>query len=230
MCFSATASFVSSGILLTIGTIAMSRTQTNSQRVLAVMPLLFAFQQFCEGFVWLSALNLEYAHWKSLAMYSFLIFAQPVWPLFVPIAVRLLERDERRRKILTWFVVSGFASSIFFTCCLFLFKADAEVGPYHIRYVLDFPMVHRWYYGLLYFIPAFFPMFVSGIRRVRLLGFLLLTSYLVSRFCFNDYIVSVWCFFGALCSITILYIIKEVVATDKGSVFELPGNLHDQTK
>jgi uncharacterized protein DUF6629 len=215
MCFSTTASFVSSAILLTIGAAAMSKTQTNSQRVLAAMPLLFAFQQFAEGFVWLSALHLEYAHWKSLAMYSFLIFAQPVWPLFVPIAVVLLEKDERRRKILSWFVASGVVSAIFFICCLCFFKADVEVGPYHIKYVLDFPMVHRWFYGLLYFIPAFFPMFVSGIRRMRLLGFLLLASYLVSRFCFNDYIVSVWCFFGALCSITVLFIIKEAVATDR---------------
>jgi hypothetical protein len=215
MCFSTTASFVSSAVLLTIGTVTMTKTQTNAQRVLAAMPLLFAFQQFCEGFVWLSVLHAEYAHWKTLAMYSFLVFAQLVWPFFVPIAVWLLEKDKKRRKILSWFVVSGFAATLFFTWCLCFCKADVEVNPYHIKYVLDFPLVHRWFYGLIYFIPAFFPMFVSSISRMRVLGFLLFISYLISRFVYTDYIVSVWCFFGALSSIAVLYIIMQVVAGDK---------------
>jgi hypothetical protein len=215
MCFSTTASFVSCGILAAIGVVAMSKTRTNAQRVLAAMPLLFAIQQFCEGFVWLSILHAEYAHWKTLAMYSFLVFAQMVWPLFVPIAVFLLEKNKKRKKILSWFVAAGFAAAIFFAWCLCYCKADLEVNPYHIKYVLDFPLVHRWFYGLIYFIPAFFPMFVSGISRMRVLGVLLLLSYLVSRFVYKDYIVSVWCFFGALSSIAVIYIIMQVVATDK---------------
>jgi hypothetical protein len=76
-------------------------------------------------------------------------------------------------------------------------------------------LVHRWFYGLIYFIPAFFPMFVSSISRMRVLGFLLFISYLISRFVYTDYIVSVWCFFGALSSIAVLYIIMQVVAGDK---------------
>src|SRR6185437_10202720 len=113
--------------------------------------------------------------------YLFLVFAQVVWPFFVPIAVWLLEKEKKRRKILSWFVVSGFLSATFFIYCLLYCKADVEVNPYHLKYVLDFPFVHRWFYGLLYFIPAFFPMFVSGISRMRLLGLLLFASYLVSR-------------------------------------------------
>ena len=215
MCFSTTASFVSGTVLTTIGTVTMAKTTTNAQRVLASMPLLFAFQQFSEGLVWISVLNPAYAHWKTFAMYSFLVFAQFFWPLFVPVAVMLLEKDRKRRKILSWFVLSGFISAGFFMYCLCYCKADVEVNPYHIKYVLDFPLVHRWFYGLLYFIPAFFPMFVSSISRMRLLGFLLLISYLISRFFYKDYIVSVWCFFGALSSIVVLFIVMQAVALDK---------------
>jgi uncharacterized protein DUF6629 len=215
MCFSVTASFASCAILTAIGTATMAKARTNPQRLLATMPLLFAFQQFSEGFVWLSVQHAAYAHLRNIAMYSFLIFAQVVWPLFVPVAVLALEKDRKRKKLLNWFAVSGFLAALYFIWCLCFYTADVEVSSYHIKYVLDFPLSKRWFYGIIYFIPAMFPTFVSTIKRMHLLGFLLLGSYLISRFCYKDYIVSVWCFFGALSSITVLYIIMEVVETEK---------------
>jgi hypothetical protein len=225
MCFSATASFASCAVLATIGTATMAKARTIPQRALAAMPLLFAYQQFSEGFVWLSVQHVEYAHLRSVAMYSFLIFAQVVWPLFVPFAVLALEKDKKRKKILSWFALSGCLAAAYFTWCICFYSADVEVSRYHIKYVLDFPLSKRWFYGIIYFIPAMLPTFVSSIRRMRLLGFLLLASYLVSRFCYRDYIVSVWCFFGALSSITVFYIIKEVLATEKAKSREAVGSL-----
>jgi hypothetical protein len=215
MCFSATASFASCAVLVTIGAVAMAKTKTPQQRLLAAMPLLFAFQQFSEGFVWLSVQHAEYAQWKNMAMYSFLIFAQAFWPLFVPLAVILIEKDERRKNIMKWFALSGLVAGGFFIWCLLNYSAEVEVNPYHIKYVLDFPLSHRWFYAIIYFIPAMLPTFISSLKKMRVLGALLLISYLISRFFYRDYIVSVWCFFGALSSITVLFVILEAVAADK---------------
>ena len=220
MCFSVSASFTSSAVLATIGTVGMAKTRSAPQRFLAAMPLLFAIQQLCEGFVWLSVINPAYAHWQHSAMYSFLFFAQVVWPFFVPFAVLLLEKDPVRKKILVWFAVSGCLAAAFFIYCLCSYDAHIDVNPYHIKYELDFPFVKRWFYGIIYFIPAMLPTFISSIRRMRVLGALLLASYLISRFCYRDYIVSVWCFFGALSSIVVVFIIMQVVAREreKGSM------------
>src|SRR4051812_9057137 len=114
MCFSATASFASCAVLTTIGTVAMAKTTAAPQRLLAAMPLLFACQQFAEGFVWLSVQHTAFAHLLNVAMYAFLIFAQVVWPLFVPFATLLLEKDKKRKKILSWFALSGCLAAIYF--------------------------------------------------------------------------------------------------------------------
>lgn len=216
MCFSTAASFGSCAILSTIGAVTVAKAKTGPQKFLAAMPLLFAVQQFAEGFVWLSVLHPEYAHFKSLAMYSFLVFAQLVWPIFVPLAVWMLEPDPARKKKLGWFVISGIAATVFFIYCLCFCTADVVVTEYHIQYVLDFPLVHRWFYGIIYFIPAMVPTVFSSIKRMQWLGALLLISYLISRFCYKDYIVSVWCFFGALSSIVVLLIIMKLVADRSG--------------
>jgi len=215
MCFSASASFGSAAILTTIGTVTMAKTRTAPQRFLAAMPLIFAFQQLCEGFVWLSVINPGYLLWRNTAMYSFLIIAQVVWPLFVPLGVLFLEKDPKRKKILNWFAVSGCLAAMYFIYCLCFYDAHIGVNPYHIRYDVDFPLSKRWFYGIIYFIPAMVPTFVSSIKRMRVLGALLLVSYLISRFCYKDYIVSVWCFFGALSSIAVLYIIMQVAISSK---------------
>jgi len=207
MCFSATASFGSCALLTTIGVVTMAKTKTGPQRFLAAMPLIFAFQQFSEGFVWLSVQHAEFAQWKHIAMYSFLIDAQLVWPLFVSFAVWNIEPDPLRKKKLLWFPVSGILAGLFFIYCLCFCTADVVVSNYHIQYVLDFPLVHRWFYGIIYFIPAMVPTFFSSVKRMSWLGSLLFISYLISRFFYKDYIVSVWCFFGALSSIVVLLII-----------------------
>jgi hypothetical protein len=215
MCFSASASFISSSILVTIGTVSMVKSRTTPQKVLAGMPLLFAAQQFCEGFVWLSVNDPSFMWVRYQAMYAFLIMAQVGWPLFIPLCVFLIEKEPGRKKLLSYFLISGLVTGIYFAWCLIRFDAHIAVSPYHIQYDLDFPLSKRWFYGIIYFIPAMLPTFISSIRRMNVLGALLLCSYLISRFCYKDYIVSVWCFFGALSSITALFIILQLVKEDK---------------
>ncbi|WP_420856726.1 DUF6629 family protein [Sulfuriflexus mobilis] len=56
MCFSATASFTASALLLPVGVYCLheARQAKKPYWLLAVMPLLFAIQQFLEGQRWLA--------------------------------------------------------------------------------------------------------------------------------------------------------------------------------
>jgi hypothetical protein len=61
MCFSAGASVGASAVLAGVGVAAIKNSGKSPQRLFAVTPLLFAVQQFVEGFIWLSLINSEYA-------------------------------------------------------------------------------------------------------------------------------------------------------------------------
>lgn len=174
------------------------------------MPVLFAVQQICEGVVWLSFGDPVFERFRQVAMYIFLAIAQAGWPLFIPLFVLVAETNAKRKKILAFFAGAGVIAAVFFTWCLLQFDARIGMHPYHIQYDLDFPLSHTWYYGILYFIPAMLPTFVSSLKPMRILGALLFCSYLISRIFFHDFIVSVWCFFGALSSLTSLSVILEM--------------------
>jgi hypothetical protein len=53
MCFSATANFVGSGVLGTIGVATLTKVKHRRELLFAALPALFAVHQFVEGFVWL---------------------------------------------------------------------------------------------------------------------------------------------------------------------------------
>ena len=53
MCFSATANFVGSGVLVTAGFATLTRVKHRRELLFASLPVLFAAHQFIEGFIWL---------------------------------------------------------------------------------------------------------------------------------------------------------------------------------
>ena len=53
MCFSATANFVGSGVLGTVGIVTLTKVKHRRELLFAALPALFAVHQFIEGFVWL---------------------------------------------------------------------------------------------------------------------------------------------------------------------------------
>src|SRR6188768_3673276 len=65
-------------------------------RIIASIPLIFAVQQFTEGFLWLSLTSPRFAGLQSVATIVFLFFAQVVWPVWVPYAILKLEPKENR--------------------------------------------------------------------------------------------------------------------------------------
>ena len=45
-------------------------------------------------------------------------------------------------------------------------------------------------------------------------GFVLLFSYLVSKLFYQEYVISVWCFFSAILSVLVLIIIRQLRKDD----------------
>jgi hypothetical protein len=209
MCFSATASFGAGIVLSTIGIATIKKAQRREQLAFAAIPLLFAIQQFSEGFVWVG-LQTSNTLMASTGAYIFLFFAQVLWPFWVPWSVMILEKKEDRRipqKILLGVSV---LISAYLAWCLLSFNVDAQISSYHIKYQLDYPETFGKVGIALYVLVTITPPYFSHIKGMKILATIILGSYIITFIFYREYLLSVWCFFSALISVTNYFIIRAM--------------------
>lgn len=212
MCFSAIASFTASAILGVAGIASVKKTAQLNQQLFAAIPLLFSVQQLFEGFVWMSLSGINDPFKKSLSIHAFLIFALIVWPLWISVSVILIEKNRLRKMIQILCLLCGAVFALFSSFYLISYNANAEVKNYHILYRLNFPNEHHPVTASIYFIATVIPLLVSGVKRVPLVGLLLFASYVTTKLLFNEYIISVWCFFAGIVSV-IIYLMAGKLLT-----------------
>ncbi|WPP49829.1 DUF6629 family protein [Catalinimonas niigatensis] len=212
MCFSAEASFGTGTVIAIIGGITLQKTSTPSQRIFASIPLFFAIQQAMEGILWISLPSTDYLLWQRIATYGFLLFAWIVWPVLIPFSIWLLEKDAKRRRLLAIAMGMGTFVSLFFAYILIFHHAQASIEGYHIVYHQDFEYSKPflWLTSAFYFIPTALSHFISSNKKVWLLGITILFSFIITKIYFEDHLVSIWCFFAALLSVLILWVILDL--------------------
>lgn len=208
MCFSASASFSAGVVLGTIGAIAITKIQKPSQAPFASIPILFAIHQVSEGFVWMGLP--EDKPWVDVPVYFYLVFAQVIWPAWVPFTFYKLEEDQSRKKMLRIFLGIGIAVALYLSYCLIAYDIEAEIHEGHIQYTLDFPETMVWLSGVLYFIPIMFSPFVSSISKMAYLGGGLFITFILAQIFFEDQFISVWCFFAAILSVVVLQLMLRI--------------------
>lgn len=226
MCFSATASFGASAVLGTIGVLSITKAKTKPQKLFGTIPLLFAVQQLTEGLLWISISNVDMVSWQPLLTYTFLFFAMAVWPLWIPLTIRMLEKNESRKKIINVFVWIGAFVAI--GVCFILFSHSVKVvTPFcftcpddvsaslrdHLHYEFAIPTFVKNLivaFSILYIAATIVTPFISSIKKMKWLGIVFLASYLFAIIFYNGFVISVWCFFAALLSFVVLWIILEL--------------------
>lgn len=215
MCFSASASFGASMIIGSIGGVALKKAKTSSQKVFALIPIFFAMQQFIEGLLWLYLLEPAGTSSNfgliSTTTYLFLIFAWIIWPSFIPYTFYLLEKNIKRKRVLKGLVFLGILVSIVLTYILIFHKTTPIISNYHIRYEVSFTHSMAWVLAVFYIVSTVFSCFVSSIKWIWSLGVINLCSYVISKLVFGEYVLSVWCFFAAISSVIILFIIFKMI-------------------
>jgi hypothetical protein len=225
MCFSATASFGASAVLGTVGIISLTKAETKPQRAFAAIPMLFAVQQLTEGLLWLSLKNADMASWQSLLTYIFLVFAMAVWPFWIPFSTWLLEKESKRKKQIKIFVWIGAVVAIGVSIILFSYPVQV-VTPFcfncpgssltprdHLHYEFAIPAIVKNMivaFSVLYIAATIVTPFFSSIKKMKWLGVVFLASYLFAIGFYRGFVISVWCFFAALLSFVVLWIIIDL--------------------
>ncbi len=219
MCFSAGASFGTGAVLAVVGVIAIKESlkgavrpsdSKNSKRSLAfaAIPLVFSVQQISEGFLWLALTDPSYAWLQGASAYSFLFFAQFLWPLWIPLSVLLMQPKDKRRKIHYALLGTGVLVSAYLGYCLLTYEVNASIEWHHIHYQLDFPASIANYGAVLYLIATIVPPFFSSAKRMWWLSTAIFISYIITIIFYQDFVISVWCFFAAVISILVWYIVR----------------------
>jgi hypothetical protein len=209
MCFSATASFGVSAVLMAGGIASVRAAKSPNQAPFATIPFVFSVQQFCEGIIWLSLTKPEYESFGGGATYAFLVFAQVIWPTLVPYSMYIMEEQASRKKILRVLLITGLVLSSYLLFSLFYYPAAASISTMHIRYDLARPYQFVYFTSVLYFVSTIVPPFISSISRMFWIGFLSLASFLITVVFFSENIISIWCFFAATISVGVFLVLKK---------------------
>ncbi len=210
MCFSTNMSLGAGAALGVIGILSVRKVRKRSQLAFAAIPLLFSLQQFSEAFVWLSLTNKQYEAWEASAVNVFLFFAQALWPAWVPLSIWLLEKEAKRNKILGILMILGALLACYLTYCLFVYPATAAANAHHIAYTLDFPPLFINASITVYVLSTIAPPFISSDKKIQILGISVLGSFVLTQLFFDHYFISVWCFFAAIVSGSVLYLVVDM--------------------
>jgi hypothetical protein len=202
MCFSATPSFTASGLLGLISIISYKQVQHRKQLLFASIPLLFSIQQAAEGIVWLSFTHAIWEPWRLHATYLFLFFAFILWPVLIPVSLYYLERPYAS-KWLSRLGMIGITVSLYLTTGLIQYGPVTQMFDCHILYTVPMANHNVYITSFLYVCATIAPFFFTHISYMRLFGCLFALSYLISYLFYYRVLISVWCFFAALLSISV---------------------------
>ena len=226
MCFSATASFSAGAVLIGIGALTLKSAQHRREWPFAAIPMLFAIQQLSEGGIWLTfsadapLLNTVITH-----VYSF--FSHVLWPIYVPVAVLLIEPSGRRRRVLLTFVAAGLAVGVYLLYFLVAFPVVSRPTGQHIEYVS--PHFFAAVAITLYLMSTTLSPMVSTHRTVKVFGVLALLSFATAYAFYATWFISVWCFFAALLSAVVYFHFIPRGAERNGSVHMLATTVFDRS-
>ena len=217
MCFSATASFGASAVLLGAGIVIVKMVRNPKQIMFASIPILFSVQQFTEGFVWLSLKNAEFSSMQHFSSNLFLFFALVVWPIWVPFSILKIEEKIMRRKLLTVLTIIGGMTSLFLAYSLFFEGYEPVMLSHHIMYQHLAAIRYIPLGGIFYFIPTVLTPFISSHKRMKYFGLVMLASYIVSNLFYRNYIISVWCYFAAIMCAAVYILMFKINKTAKAN-------------
>lgn len=221
MCFSPAVSFSASLALGVVGIATLKKATRREEKLFALIPLLFATQQFIEGMLWLVLLQTDSFAAQYWLTQSYAVFAGMIWPVVVPLSLWRVETSLACKKQML--VITAVGAGI----ALYTFNALIEVG--FTSRIVEYCILYEYQIPQGYLIQAAYVVatcggfFCSSQQGVRVLGAANLIAFILA-YCFYHYhLVSVWCFFAAIASGLIYWHFyqlrkSEYLATQAGPV------------
>ncbi len=206
MCFSAQMSFIASALLTGTAALSYKTVRKLEQVPFATIPALFAIQQLAEGILWLLLPGTSQP--ITIAMYTFLTVAFIIWPVFLPFALLMLEENFIRRLIIATCLTAGIAWSFITTWYFATYGATVQLDGGHLYYQVTGLTEKDLVPIGLYCVITVLPFLASSNRALQVMGGIGALAVVVTYVFWYMYFISVWCFFVAILSLCVYYILR----------------------
>jgi hypothetical protein len=206
MCFSPQVDLVTGVTIAVVAVDAARHCRTARQAPLAALPAIFAVHTLVSAAVWWGLWGDLPASLGNTALQTYLFIAYALLPVYVPLAVLLIEPRGWRRWALTGLLAVGAVASAVFLAGLVGGRGVAEACSYYI----DFDITGTpTFAGVLYVLAtcgAFLlsgkrPLVIWGVTNVAAVGLLALLE--------SQGLPSLWCFWAACTSVFVAWYLRS---------------------
>ena len=226
MCFSASVSYSSSAVLVATGLYAIKQAGRlpAPYRMWAAIPVFFGIQQAFEGRVW-QMLDAGDAQAAVPYAVGFHFFSHFLWLWWLGLSSYVIEPGKMRKMLIGGCTVFGaFAGTLVFAVMLSHPEwMTVAVREHSIVYKFSVPYRDSIHLPLtpaaLYALTVLVPLLLSSHRQIKIFGGLIVLSSVLASEIYGYAYISVWCFFAALLSLYLVYMIRSFVADSKTILF-----------
>jgi hypothetical protein len=201
MCFSVESDLAVGVALLPVGVLALREVRQARELPFASLPLLFSAHQLVEALVWAGADGTVSPAVQQAATLAYLVIALPLLPLFLPVAVLLLEPRAARGRVVG-FAVLGAVVSGYFTVVLLTSPVSVTVRPYALEYHTG--VTNGWLWVPLYIVATVGAALLSGYQSIVVFGVVNLVGLVLVGLVYVEGFISLWCLQAAVASLLVL--------------------------
>jgi hypothetical protein len=134
VCLSAEVDLVAGLVISAAGIDALRHADNRKEVAIAALPVLLGAHQLIEAVAWWGLQGRVPATAGDIAVWVYLLLAFGVLPLFVPVAIALLEPDAARMRAMRHLAVMGGAVSLVLVATMVRGPVEATIGGRYIAY------------------------------------------------------------------------------------------------
>ncbi|MGB5096441.1 MAG: DUF6629 family protein [Porticoccaceae bacterium] len=180
-----------------MGAATLNKVTRKMELPFALIPLLFGVQQLVEGGIWLG-FRFDAPALTMLLTQIYSLFSHVLWPIYVPLAILLLEPAPAHGRTIIAFLWAGIAVGLYLLYLLIRFPVRAELTGGHILYAS--PHHYAPVAMGVYLAATCISLLFSNHKVLMAFGFVALLSFVAAYAIYTLWFISVWCFFAAILS------------------------------
>jgi hypothetical protein len=197
VCFSPQADLVAGIGVTAIGVDAWRHVRGRSDHLLlATLPVILGVHELVEDFVWWGLQGHVPHEAGRVALWAYMVIAFVVLPVFVPLAVLMLEPTVHLRRRMAPFVALGAVVSTVLLVAMLRGPVSAARHPWHLSYRIE--LHHVVVIVGLYVVAICGALLFSGYRHIALFGLGNLAVVVVLAALTADGFASLWCVYAAI--------------------------------
>lgn len=203
MCLSAEVDLVAGIVIGAAGVDALRHVDDRREVAVAALPVVLGAHQLIEAVAWWGLQGRVAASVGDVAVWVYLLLAFGVLPVYVPIAMAVLERNRDRQRGMWHLTAVGGAVSLVLVATMIRGPVEAAIGGRYIAY--DIGLSHGGLVVAGYVFATCGALLLSSHRTIVRFGMFNVVAVAVLVWLNTTGFASLWCAWAAIASVGIAY-------------------------